>query len=90
VTTFDRGGQAVQVDKYNSRKQAERSARYDAKLTAANETAQARANVKDPAAFASKGEGAHRIKSEGLDDPTNKDWTTTYRVIVIKPKKDSE
>jgi hypothetical protein len=89
VTSYDRdSGAPVESQRYNSRRTSESIARDQAKATQRNESASARVTTRDPEGFVAKGQTAHAVADAGSGraDPTNSNWTTTYRVL----KKPSE
>jgi HK97 family phage portal protein len=87
VTSYhnDTGAPISPPDKYNSRRTAESIAKDQAKGRQRDESTQVRVNTKDPAGFVARGQTAFEAGggsgSAASKDPTNSNWTTTYRVL---------
>jgi HK97 family phage portal protein len=86
ITSFDSDtGAALPPDRYNSRRSAESLAKDQAKSLQRDMTGQSRVMTKDPEGLIARGQTAHAASGGNIGfstaDPTNKDWTTTYRVL---------
>jgi HK97 family phage portal protein len=81
VTSYDNdtGAPLPAPDRYNSRRTAESVAKDQARGRQRDESATARVTTKDPEGFVAKGQTAHGVG--GAADPTNNNWTTTYRAF---------